>query len=168
MEITKQDEEKVVNRLAEWIAQSKQNIAILEKIEAILAGFQGRQITAEIEAAIKKDLPSHTLLYQKEYSFYTLSIWGEGIKYERRIHVRLGCFSQNTDLYQETMNMKWFQANNLGYYNEYLRLERYREAVKRVRNWVEKLNSLTEEFTKLQEEMRDLECGNLFSPDLAP
>jgi hypothetical protein len=69
----------------------EKSVRIIDKIFAVLATFEGKQINARIETALKKELKGAVTFYEKTTTQYRLGLWGyEGIKYDDRIWLTLG------------------------------------------------------------------------------
>ena len=107
---------QIIKEMNESLETYKQQYKILELVEPLLKPFEGKKITARIETAVKKVLEpmGYDVRYFPDYSWYTLKVYGNGLKYDNAVRFNLG-YKGNTNLFGE-FTMKNFESNNKCYY----------------------------------------------------
>lgn len=91
-------------------------VQILELIEPVMRTFEGKKITKRIETAVKKVLPAgYVTSYCFQYSWFSLKIWGNELKYDDKIDLTIG--------YDTDFKMERYLYHNQRYYLDKGRFE---------------------------------------------
>lgn len=111
--------EEIVKDLNKNLEMYKEQYKILELVEPILKQFEGKKITARIETAVKKVLNplGYTVQYFKDYSWYTLKVYGNGLLYDNAVRFNLGYENRGEFSFEN------FKSNNGCYYKNQERIE---------------------------------------------
>jgi len=108
--------QSIIKDIKEYQDTLAHNINILSLIEPVIRTFDGKKITKRIETAVKKVLPEgYVTFYQFKYSWFELSIWGNGIKFDHSIRLTLG--------YNEFFSFEDYVERNQRYYLDKSRCE---------------------------------------------
>lgn len=114
---------QIIKEMNESLETYKQQYKILELVEPLLKPFEGKKITARIETAVKKVLEplGYDVSYFIDYSWYTLKVYDNGLKYDSAVRFTLGRV-KNT-LNDGIFTIEQFKSNNVCYYKNKERID---------------------------------------------
>ena len=114
------------------------NVSVIDKVFSILATFEGKQINARIETALKKELKGAVTFYEKSSSVYRLSLWGyAGLDYNSRMQFTLGYVNED-----DTLTMARIRSLNTRYVLEV-------DRIKNLETVLPKLNDLCDMYNEI-------------------
>jgi hypothetical protein len=108
--LTPIDPKAALAELDATVKRYTEQLAIYNAALEVMQSFEGKQITKRIATALEKKLPGKVIHYSTEYSWYAISIWGDGVAYDNAIRLNLGYLSAGN-----TLDLAKVKEHNLCY-----------------------------------------------------
>lgn len=150
---------QITPSIMQQIEEYYYQIGLIDAVCEVLKTFDGKAINKRIETAVKKRLPDYSVFYESKYSFYSITIWGNEIPYDKRLQLLLAYNDKETFSYEN------FQKHNVAYLvsnrKAKAELESYIDNEEK-QNELQKLIDLKNEIEKKIEELKTK------TPDIYP
>jgi len=129
-------------------------------VAQVLQKFEGKPFSKRMETAIKKALPLNTVYYEKTSYHIEITIWGNGVKYDKRMVVRLA-----SRLCEDYPNFNYvdFRERNQCHFLDHERLERSKSQLPELGNAVIQFNEALETIKSIQEKFTEHPLTYAFS-----
>jgi hypothetical protein len=104
------------NKMLETLRKLERIVTV---ILPIIEKYDGKKITKRLETELKELLPSNVFALIDTHDSISLQIWGDGILFEKRVHLFMGCRSPD---HPERLDANRFvvsrwAAENVGWLN---------------------------------------------------
>lgn len=142
------DKYTIADEIQNRIKNAKTSVEILDRIEPIMAMFEGKKITKRIETKLKTLFPEYRIYYYFQYGMYKLDISYNGCG----LNLLLAYESD------PTFTMEKYLKHNIGYYLNKERLEKYREGQHLADEWYVRYTELSDAIKQLRKDMSKYNC----------
>jgi len=124
------DDNAIRRKAEERIKSFSQQLTIVKEVFEVLKRFEGKQINRRIQTALRESptLAPYTIHYHKDYSWYGLRIWGNGLDYNHSsLSLNLGYIGED-----DRLNLEKVKENFTGYFMNEDRIKRLQEGLPKI------------------------------------
>jgi len=150
-------------KLADRIANTTDFIIVRNTVISLAEKMKGQQLNRRFLTALKKELPNYYISYEKGLTYVSLTIWGNGVYYDKRHIIYLADTGYLSGKPEFEIDPETIKSHNPSGILETDRLIKYKAAKHKIAGWLKRKDKIALAEQKLQDDMQVYDLTFLFN-----